>query len=118
MERPGRIAYPTGIETHVDEEVLDLGPTSSIAVIEQKTAGGRRRVLAEITLSSAGRFAALGNLMVLAVRASDGDQCRHGARLPNGGWEDVAQYGINVSRLPFLIHCPLSLSRDNEAFAW
>ena len=25
LEWPGRIAYPTGIETHVDEELLDLG---------------------------------------------------------------------------------------------
>jgi hypothetical protein len=97
LERPGRIAYPTGIETHVDEELLDLGQTASIAVVEQKTAGGARWVLAEITLGSAGGFAALGNLTVLAVRASDGDPCWHGALLRDGCWEDVAQYGINFS---------------------
>jgi hypothetical protein len=33
----------------------------------------------------------------LAVRASDGDPCRHGALLRDGCWEDVAQYGINFS---------------------
>ena len=104
VERPGRIANPTGIETHVDDEILHFRYTAPVVRVEEKTARGTEDILAEVALDSVSRFAALGNLMVLAVRTSDCDTCRHGPLLPDGCWEDLAQCDINVSRPPLLRH--------------
>src|SRR2546425_6775424 len=46
MQRASRIAYPTGIETHVDDRLLDFRQAPSIAIVEQKTALGTEGVLA------------------------------------------------------------------------
>ncbi len=46
MQRARRIAYPTGIETHVDDRLLDFRHAPAIAIVEQKTALGTKGVLA------------------------------------------------------------------------
>jgi hypothetical protein len=40
-------------------------------IVEEKTAVGTESILAQVTLGSAGRFATLDDLIVLAERASD-----------------------------------------------
>src|SRR6266851_6013888 len=52
MQRASRIAYPTGIEAHVDDRLLDFRQAPSIAIIEQKTALGTEVVLAWLLLDS------------------------------------------------------------------
>ena len=38
MQRSRRIAHPTGIETYVDDHVLDFRQAPSVAIVEKKTA--------------------------------------------------------------------------------
>ncbi len=108
MQRSRGIAHPTGIETHVDDHVLDFRQASSVAIVEQETARGTEGILAEVALSSSGRFTAFDDLVTLTVRASDGDE-RHGPFLPKGGYEDEAQCDSNRSPSPLLKHyrCPV-----------
>src|SRR6266567_6831886 len=103
MQRSRGIAHPTGIETHVDDHVLDFRQASSVAIVEQETARGTEGILAEVALSSSGRFTAFDDLVTLTVRASDGDE-RHGPFLPKGGYEDEAQCDSNRSPSPLLKH--------------
>src|SRR5882724_3843829 len=46
-QRSRRIAHPAGIETHVDDRVLDFRQAPSVAIVEQKTSLGTEGVLAE-----------------------------------------------------------------------
>src|SRR5215471_518151 len=97
------ITHSTGIQTHVDDHVLDLRQASAVAIVEQKTALGTQGVLAEVALGSSGRFAAFDDLITLTVRAADGDE-RHGPFLPKRGYKDEAQCDINPSPSPLLKH--------------
>src|SRR5262245_57074999 len=96
MQRARRITYPTGIETHVDDHVLNLWQASAVAIVEQKTALGTQGVLAEVALGTPGCFPAFDNLVTLTVRAADGDE-RHGPFLPMRSYEDKAQCDIHLS---------------------
>jgi hypothetical protein len=108
MQRPRRIAYPTGVETHVDDRLLDFRQAPPIAVVEQETTLSTEGVLTEITLGAAGRFAAFDDLITLTVRAADGDE-RHGPFLPMRSYEDEAQCDIHLSPSPLLKHYPVLL---------
>ncbi len=103
-QRPGCIAHPTGMEAHVDEELLHLGHTASVGGVEEKTLRGTSLVLAQVALGSAGGFAAFDDLIALAVRTSHGDACRHGPLLREGSCQDEAQCDINFSPSPRLEH--------------
>src|SRR5215471_3025849 len=105
MQGSRRIAHPAGIETHVDDHVLDLRQAPAIAIVEQKTALGTQGVLAEVALGSSGRFAAFDDLLTLTAQAADGDE-RHGPFLPKRGYKDEAQCDINPSPSPLLKHYP------------
>src|SRR5215813_11548235 len=107
MQGSRRIAHPAGIETHVDDHVLDLRQAPPIAIVEQKTALGTEGVLAEVALGSPSCFAAFDDLVTLAMRATDGDE-RHGPFLPDGGYENEAQCDSNLSPSPLLKHYPQS----------
>src|SRR5262249_10767383 len=107
MQGSRRIAHPTGIQTHVDNGLLDFRQAPAVAIVEQETALGTQGVLAEVALSASGRFAAFDDLVTLTVRTLDGDE-RHGPFLPKGGYEDEAQCDINRSPSPLLKHYPSS----------
>src|SRR6266568_5331708 len=107
MQRPSRIAYPTGVATHVDDRVLDFRQAPTVAIVEQETALGTEGVLTEVALGTPGRFAAFDDLVTLTVRAADRDES-HGPFLPKGGYEDEAQCDINRSPSPLLKHYPKS----------
>src|SRR2546427_4218564 len=92
-QRSRRSAYPTGIETHVDDRVLDLRQAPAVARVEQKTSLGTQVVLTEGALGAPGRFAAFDDLVTLTVRAADGDE-RHGPFLPMAGYEVDVQCDI------------------------
>ena len=62
MRGSRRITHPTGIETHVDDRLLNLRQAPAIAIVEQKTALGTQGVLTEVALGSSGRFAAFDDL--------------------------------------------------------
>src|SRR5438132_229286 len=74
MQRSRRIAHPTGIETHVDDHVLDFRQVPAVARVEQKTSLGTEWVLAEVALGSSGRFPMFDDLVTLTVRTSDCDE--------------------------------------------
>src|SRR5262249_22324066 len=95
--------HPTGIETHVDNHLLDLRQASAVARVEQETPPGTEGVLTEVALGAPGRFAAFDDLVTLTVRAADCDE-RHGPFLPDGGYEDKAQCDSNRSPSPLLKH--------------
>jgi integrase len=46
MQRARRITHPTGIETHVDDHLLDLRQAAAVTIVEQKTALGTQGILA------------------------------------------------------------------------
>jgi len=46
MQRARRIAHPAGIETHVDDRLLDFRQAPTVAIVEQETALGTEGVLA------------------------------------------------------------------------
>jgi hypothetical protein len=71
-----RIAHPTGIEAHVDDELFSLWPSASVAVVEEKTPAGTHWVLAQVALGPAGSLVMFDDVIALAVRASNGDQYR------------------------------------------
>src|SRR2546425_3620616 len=50
MQRSRRIAYPTGIETHVDDRLLDLRQAPAVAIVEKKTCLRTQGVLTEVAL--------------------------------------------------------------------
>ena len=103
MQGSRRITHPTGIETHVDDHVLDLRQAPAIAIVEQETALGTQGVLAQVALGASGCFPTFDDVVTLTVRAADGDE-RHGPFLPNGGYEDEAQCDSNLSPSPLLKH--------------
>src|SRR6266568_96518 len=105
MQRSRRIAHPTGIETHVDDRLLDFRQAPAVAIVEQETALGTKGVLAEVALGAPGRFAAFDDLVTLTVRAADRDE-RHGPFLPKRDYEDKAQCDSNRSPSPLLKHYP------------
>src|SRR5262245_44397186 len=105
MQRSRRITYPTGIETHVDDRLLDLGQAPAVAIVKKETALGTEGVLAEIALGTPGRFAAFNDLVTLTVRAADRDEC-HGPFLPKRDYENEAQCDSNLSPSPLLKHYP------------
>src|SRR5262249_32011085 len=113
MQRARRITYPTGIETHVDDHVLNLWQASAVAIVEQKTALGTQGVLAEVALGTPDRFPAFDNLVTLTVRAADGDE-RHGPFLPMRSYEDKAQCDIHLSPSPLLKHYLTLLVLEQE----
>src|SRR5467141_4392927 len=96
MQRSRRIAHPTGIETHVDDHVLDFRQAPSVAIVEQETSLGTEGVLAEVALGSSGCFPAFDDLVTLTVRTSDGDES-HGPFLPKESYEDEAQCDMHLS---------------------
>src|SRR5215471_8698707 len=102
-QRSRRIAHPTGIETHVDDHVLDLRQAPAVAIVEPKTSFGTQGVLTQVTLGVLGCFAAFDDLLTLTVQATDGDEC-HGPFLPQGGYEDKTQCDSNLSPSPLLKH--------------
>src|SRR5215510_6607751 len=106
MQGSRRITYPTGIEAHIDDRLLDLRQAPAIAIVEQETAPGTVVVLTEVALGSPGCFAAFDDLVTLTMRATDGDE-RHGPFLPKGGYEDEAQCDSNLSSSPLLKHYPI-----------
>src|SRR6266478_8061921 len=103
MQHSSRIAHPTGIETQVDDHVLDFRQAPSVAIVEQETSLGTEGVLAEVALGSSGCFPAFDDLVTLTVRTSDGDES-HGPFLPHGGYEDEAQCDSSLSPSPLLKH--------------
>src|SRR6516165_8335599 len=105
MQGARRITHPTGIETHVDDHVLDLRQASAVAIVEQETPPGTEGVLTEVALSAPGRFPPFDNLVTLTVRAADGDE-RHGPFLPMRSYEDEAQCDSYLSPSPLLKHYP------------
>src|SRR2546422_5809185 len=112
MQGSCRITHPTGIETHVDDHVLDLRQAPAVAVVEEKTAPDTAGVLAEVALSAPGRFAAFDDLVTLTVRTADRDE-RHGPFLPEGGYENEAQCDSNLSPSPLLKHYPAVIRGRN-----
>jgi hypothetical protein len=106
VQRSCRITHTTGIETHVDDRLLDLRQAPPIAVVEQETANSTEGVLTEVALSAAGRFAAFDDVVTLTVRAADGDE-RHGPFLPQRGCQNEAQCDSNLSPSPLLKHYQL-----------
>jgi len=116
MQRSRGIAHPTGIETHVDDHVLDLRQAPSVAIVEQETSLGTEGVLAEVALGSSGCFPAFDDLVTLTVRTADGDES-HGPFLPKESYEDEAQCDIHLSPSPLLKHyLPNETWRQN--WAW
>src|SRR5215471_9887646 len=105
MQRSRCIAHPASIETHIDDRLLHFRQAPAVAIVEQETPFGTEGVLAEITLGTAGRFAAFDDLVTLTVRAADGDEC-HGPFLPMRSYEDEAQCDIHLSPSPLLKHYP------------
>ena len=105
VQRSRRIAYPTSIETYIDDRVLDFRQAAAVAIIEQETSLDIESVLTEIALGAPGRFAAFNDLVTLTVRAADGDE-RHGPFLPMRSDEDEAQCDIYRSPSPLLQHYP------------
>src|SRR5215471_13076451 len=103
MQGSRRITHPTGIETHVDDHVLDLRQASAVAIVEEETPLGTAGVLAEVALGTPGRFAAFDDLVTLTVRAADRDEC-HGPFLPKRDYEDEAQCDSILSPSPLLKH--------------
>src|SRR5215475_12177800 len=99
------IAYPAGIETHVDDRLLDFRQAPPIAVVEQETALRTEGVLTEVALGTPSCFAAFNDLITLTVRAADRDEC-HGPFLPKRGYENEAQCDSNLSPSPLLKHYP------------
>jgi len=89
-----------------DHRLLHFRQTPAVAIVEQETPLGTERVLTEITLGAAGRFAAFDDLVTLTVRAANGDE-RHGPFLPMRSYEDEAQCGIYLSPSPLLKHYPI-----------
>src|SRR5215831_12737716 len=103
MQGSRRITHPTGIETHVDDRLLDVRQAPAVAIVEEKTSPDTAGVLAEVALSAPGRFAAFDDLVTLTVRAADRDE-RHGPFLPKRDYEDEAQCDNNLSPSPLLKH--------------
>src|SRR5262249_55588295 len=99
------IAHPAGIQTHIDDRLLDFRQAPAVAIVEQETPLGTASVLTEITLGAAGRFAAFDDVVTLTVQAADGDE-RHGPFLPMRSYEDEAQCDIDLSPSPLLKHYP------------
>src|SRR5712691_1939418 len=75
MQHSRRVANPTGIEAHVNDMLLHLRHTPSVAVVEEKTAFDTRRVLAEVALGATVCFATFDHRLTAPVRAGDRDQC-------------------------------------------
>src|SRR5712691_12433373 len=116
MQRSSRIAHPTGIETHVDDHVLDFRQAPSVAIVEQETSLGTEGVLAEVALGSSGCFPAFDDLVTLTVRTSDCDES-HAPFLPKESYEDEAQCDMHLSPSPLLKHyLPNETWRQN--WAW
>src|SRR5262245_13764445 len=103
MQGARRITHPTGIETHVDDRLLDLRQASAVAIVEEETALGTEGVLAEVALGTPGRFAAFDDLVTLTMRAADRDE-GHGPFLPQRDYEDEAQCDSILSPSPLLKH--------------
>src|SRR5437879_11634702 len=103
MQRSRRIARPTGIETHVDDHVLDFRQAPAVAIVEQETSRGTEGVLAEVALGSSGCFPAFDDLVTLTERTTDRDE-GHGPFLPKESYEDEAQCAITLSPSPLLKH--------------
>src|SRR5687768_10175543 len=104
MERSCRIAYSTGIEAHINDQLFDLRRTPSVVVVEQKAVGGARLILAQITLGSACGFAPFDNLITVAMRTLNGDERRHGLFLGEGWGRDLAHSDIDSCPSPRLEH--------------
>jgi hypothetical protein len=99
----GFVAHATGVEAHINDALLDLGHTPLVTVVEQKTAFGTPRVLAQVALCPAPGFAAFDDLLAVAVGTLDRDE-GHGPLLAFGGYQDEAQCDINRSPSPLLEH--------------
>src|SRR5262245_19798096 len=102
-QHPCGIAHPTGIQTHVNDLVLHLGQTASVAVVEQETPPGTRRVLAQVTLRATVCFSTFDDLLAITVGTSDRDE-GHEPLLVIAHCHDEAQCAINCSPSPLLEH--------------
>jgi hypothetical protein len=99
MQRSGSITNSTGIETHVNDEVLHLRQTASVAVVEQKAASATGFILAQIALGSPSGFATFDDLLTVTVGTLDGNES-HGPRLVVGRCE----MGPSVSSILVYFH--------------
>src|SRR5882724_2986998 len=102
-QHPRRIAHATGIEAPVNARVLHLRQAPAVVGVEQKTACGTHRVLAQVTLCTAACFAPFDSLLAMPVRTVDCDE-GHGPLLALGRCQDETQCGINLSPSPLLEH--------------
>src|SRR5262249_35774919 len=102
-QHPCGIAHPTGIQTHVNDLVLHLGQTASVAVVQQETPPGTRRVLAQVTLCAAVCSSTFDDLLAVTVGTSDRDE-GHEPLLVIEHCHDEAQCAINRSPSPLLEH--------------
>src|SRR5438552_1269505 len=105
LQHTRRLAHPTGAEAHGNNGLLDLGPTPSVTVVEQKTAGDTRRILAPVARCPATGFPAFDDLLAGAVGTSDRD-ASHGPLLAVERCQNEAQCDINRSPSPLLEHYP------------
>ena len=78
-----------------------------LGLVEQKTAGGARFILAQVALGTAGGFAAFDNLIPVTVRTLNGDERRHGPLLGEGSCRDLAHSDIDFTPSPRLEHYPI-----------
>src|SRR5262249_30898204 len=107
-QHPCGIAHPTGIQTHVNDLVLHLGQTASVAVVQQETPPGTRRVLAQVTLCAAVCSSTFDDLLAVTVGTSDRDE-GHEPLLVIEHCHDEAQCAINRSPSPLLEHYPIAV---------
>ena len=103
LQHTRRLAHPTGAEAHGNNGLLDLGPTPSVTVVEQKTAGDTRRILAPVARCPATGFPAFDDLLTLTMSTPDGDE-RHETLLASGHYQDQVQCAINLSPSPHREH--------------
>src|SRR5262245_35117455 len=103
MQHPCRIAYATGIETHIHDLLLHLRQTPAVAIIQQKTPLCTRAILAQVALRSTTCFATFDNLLAATVGTLDRDE-RHGLLLAVGRYQDEVQCDIIRSPSPLLEH--------------
>src|ERR1041384_2539410 len=105
---PCGIAYATRSETHGNDVVLHLGQTAAVAVVQQATPPGTRRVLAPVTLCAAVGFSTFDDLPAVTVETSDRDE-GHAPLLVIAHGHDEAQCAINRNPSPLLEHYPLMI---------
>src|SRR5438132_13708207 len=102
-QHPCGIAYPAGIEAHINDLLLHLRQPPLIAVLKQKALRGTCSSLAQITLCSAACRAAFHDLNAVTIRTAHGDES-HGLLLVSRCCRGKAQCDINLSSSPHREH--------------